>query len=68
MADRNRYQENLANEIHDAERAVAKAAGMPAGPTRVVDVLKAQENLLRLEQQYDHCQSGQASPMIKLHR
>jgi hypothetical protein len=50
VADRNRYEENLANEIHNAERAVAAAAAKPAGPNRIADVMQAQENLLLLEQ------------------
>jgi len=68
MADKDRYEENLANEIHNAERAVAAAAAKPAGPTRVADVGKAEENLLRLQQEYDHCLTGQAGQAIKLRR
>jgi hypothetical protein len=68
MADKDVYEADLANQIHNAERAVAKATAAPAGPTRVADVGRAEENLLKLQQQLDHCLSGQASPPIKLHR
>ena len=51
MADKDRYKENLANEIHNAERAVAKASAAGAGPNHVAEIMRAQENLLRLEQE-----------------
>jgi len=68
VADKDRYQENLANEIHNAERAVAAAAAKGASATRVSDIGRAEENLLRLQQEYDHCVSGQGGPPIKLRR
>jgi len=68
MADRDRYQENLANEIHNAERRVAAAAAKGASATRVADVQRAERDLLRLQQEYDHCVSGQGNTPIPLKR
>lgn len=68
MADKDTYEANLANEIHNAERAVAAAAAKGASATRVSDVQKAEENLLKLQQAYDHCVSGQGGPPIKIRR
>ena len=68
MGDRNNYEAQLAEQVHRAERAVAAAAAKGASATRVADVQKAERDLLRLQQEYDHCVSGQGNTPIPLKR
>lgn len=68
VADKNSHEAQLAERIHEAERAVAAAAGKPASGTRVSEVQKAERELLRLQQAFDFDQTGQARPPVKLDR
>jgi len=68
MADQNKYENALAEKIHEAERAVAAANAAPAGPQRIERILKADRHLIELQQEHDHCVSGQAGKMIPVTR
>jgi hypothetical protein len=68
MADKNRYEENLAQAVHDAEQEVARANAAPAGAGRIEQINRADLALIKAQQTLDHCLSGQAGPMIKLQR
>jgi hypothetical protein len=68
MADKNSYEENLAEAIHKAERNLREALGRPAGHDRIQRILDAQEAHDELWHEHDHCLTGQAGAPIKRKR
>jgi hypothetical protein len=68
MVDRNRYEAELAQKVHDCERSVGLANAMPAGPQRIERINRADLELIKAQQTLDHCLSGQASAPIKVQR
>jgi len=60
MADKNTREANLAEAVHQAEYAVARAHDQPAGPNRNDRILKAVDALDAAEQRFDDCISGRA--------
>ena len=66
--DKNSYEAQLADAIHACEREVARANAAPAGAGRIERILKADRDLLDLQQRSDFCLSGQSGAPLKLER
>jgi hypothetical protein len=67
MADKRPYEEALAVAVHQAERAVGEALAAPGGANRIEKINATQDALIKAEQRYQHCLSGQAK-MIPVER
>jgi hypothetical protein len=68
MADKNSYESQLAEAVHAAERECARANAAPAGAGRIERIVKADRDLVELQQRSDFCLSGQAGAPIKVTR